>query len=120
MLKPFSLIFFVAVFLWLGSIVITSDPSTRINRTCEPVNIVGGLSVSVTMLANSGMAPSVQHFFDSFNYGCRYTVWRQFFEQDWIASQAEQIKSGAAETLDQVQSGQVELLQVPILKEATQ
>lgn len=76
----FSLLFIVFA-LW---VVIAPNGEARINRTCEPVNWAGSLSVSVGQLIFPNNQNSVQNFFDKGNYSCRFIVWRLIYEGRYL------------------------------------
>lgn len=91
-LKPFSMLLFVMVMIWIGSIMITTDPMTRVGRACEPVNQAGVFSTSIAALASPGMPPVVKAWFDERTYECRFAVWRQFYEAEYMQD-SEHIKA---------------------------
>ncbi len=98
MLKPFSLIFFVLVMVWFGSIFITTDPQVRMDRSCVPVSIVDKAATSGMMLLNDGWATGTHKLFEEAHYGCRFIIWRMFYEEDWQkARQAQQAAQQAGE-----------------------
>lgn len=76
----FSLLFIVFA-LW---VVIAPGGEQRIIRTCEPVNWVGSLSVSIGQLIFPEHQDSVQDFFDRSNYSCRFVVWRLIYEDRYL------------------------------------
>lgn len=76
----FSLLFIVFA-LW---VVIAPTGENRIIRTCEPVNWVGSLSVSIGQLIFPEHQNSVQDFFDKGNYSCRFVVWRLIYEDRYL------------------------------------
>lgn len=84
MFKPFSLLFFVAVFTWIIRIFLTTDGAERIERTCTPVEIFGNASVSTTALVADQFTGNVQNVMNTWVYGCRYIVWRSFYEKDYL------------------------------------
>jgi hypothetical protein len=83
MLKPFSLIFFCLVLVWLGSIVVTSDPTERIDRSCSPLTIVDKAAVATALLLNEQLAAGTKRAMADWQYGCRFIVWKVFYEGDW-------------------------------------
>lgn len=84
MFKPFSLLFFVAVFTWIVRIFLTTDGSERIARTCEPVEIFGRVSISATALVADQFTGDMQQLMNTWVYGCRYMVWRSTYEEDYL------------------------------------
>jgi hypothetical protein len=96
MFKPFSLLFFVAVFVWVVRIFLTTDGSERIVRTCQPIDILGNVSISTTALLADGLTQPITNVMNSWVYGCRYIVWRSIYEDDYLKyTQAQQTTDGA-------------------------
>lgn len=89
MLKPFSMIFFIAVMVWIGGIFVTSDPRARIDRACLPVTFADSLLVAVVQVIHEPYAMGAHEMMLSIEYGCKFTVWKSFYE--------ERNKTGAAE-----------------------
>lgn len=83
MLKPFSLIFFILVMVWAGSILVTSDAHKRIDRTCIPVEYADIGATSAMTLVDQGWGDSTHRFFTRMHYGCRYVIWSMFYEREW-------------------------------------
>lgn len=83
MLKPFSLIFFVAVMVWLGSIFITTDPQERMDRSCVPVQVTDKAATAAMQLIDTGWGQATHQMFQNLHYGCRFVIWRVFYEDDW-------------------------------------
>jgi hypothetical protein len=88
--KPFSLIFFILVLAWLGSIFITSNPETRMDRTCVPIKYMDKAGTAGMQLFNADWGLPTHEFFEKVNYGCRFIVWRVFYADDWNKAQAQQ------------------------------
>lgn len=84
MFKPFSLLFFIAVFVWIVRIFITTEPGERIERTCQPVGIMGNLLVSGTALTADQFTGEMAGLMDSWEYGCRYMIWRSLYEKEYL------------------------------------
>lgn len=78
-------VLFVVFAVW---IVLAQGSTARIERACEPVNWIGNIAVSITALsgANTKNQDSVQGVINQFNYGCRYSIWRLFFEKEYLQS----------------------------------
>jgi hypothetical protein len=87
MLKPFSLIFFVVVMVWLGSIFVSTDPQVRLERSCSPVVVMDRVGTSAMQVLHSSWGPPTHEFFGAIHYGCRYVVWSVFYEDDWRRAQ---------------------------------
>lgn len=84
MMKPFGTAFFLLVMLWVGSILITTEPRERIGRTCAPIGWVGKFSASVMHLASADLVTDTEDFFQNRSNNCEYVVWRQFYEDDYM------------------------------------
>lgn len=81
MLKPFSMIFFILVMVWAGSIFVSSNATTRIERSCAPVAYIDKMVVAVVQLVHEPYALPTHELMLRLEHGCRYTVWKTFYEQ---------------------------------------
>lgn len=81
MLKPFSLIFFMLVMIWTGSIFLTSSPSARVERACVPVTVADKVVVAIVQLLHEPWAFDAHQGMLNFEYGCQFTVWKTFYEE---------------------------------------
>lgn len=90
MLKPFSLIFFIAVMVWMGGIFVSTDPQVRMDRTCAPVEYMDKAGSGAMQLIDPGWGHATHIFFENMQYGCRFVVWRVFYEEDWKRAQQQQ------------------------------
>lgn len=72
----------MAWLLWLG---IVTSPKERMERACAPVVWTGKIGVSMAMLADTSerAAKTTSEWFEGANYGCQFTLWRLFYEDDW-------------------------------------
>lgn len=82
-------------------VVMAANNAERIDRVCRPVTWLGNISVSLTSLVSDGNADAVQGTFNRLNYGCRFTVWRLFFEKSYLKA----MKDGKAKPGAQSQGG---------------
>lgn len=80
MLKPFSMIFFILVMVWTGAIFLTSSPATRIERACVPATVADKIVVAIVQLAYEPWALDAHQMMLNVEYGCKYTVWKTFYE----------------------------------------
>jgi len=80
----------ILMVLWIGWIVLATSQEERIGRFCQPVIWTGNVATSLTALTVSKYQGNVEEAFDSFDYGCRYSVWRLFYEEQWLEHQEEQ------------------------------
>lgn len=97
-LKPFSLIFFVAVMVWVGSIMLTTKPEARMDRGCFPVELVDRTLTSGVMVVNASWAPGAHDLFQGWTNACKFMVWKIFYEGDWLAQQGLQAPPGGLGT----------------------
>lgn len=98
MLRPFSMIFFIAVMVWVGGIFITSDPRTRIDRACLPVTYADSMLVAVVQVIHEPYAMGAHQMMLAFEYGCKFTVWKMFYEKHDLDSKVEHIKAVTSQT----------------------
>jgi len=87
MLKPFSLIFFILVMAWIGAIFVSSDPQVRMDRTCVPVEYMDKAGTGGMQLVDPVWGQATHKFFENMQYGCRFVVWRVFYEDEWKKAQ---------------------------------
>lgn len=80
MLKPFSMIFFILVMVWTGAIFLTSSAATRIERACVPATVADKIVVAIVQLAYEPWAMDAHQMMLNLEYGCKYTVWKTFYE----------------------------------------
>lgn len=80
MLKPFGMIFFVVVMVWFGAIFVTSNPSSRIERTCIPISLMDRVVVATVQLLHEPWAADAHIYMKNFEYGCQFTIWKTFYE----------------------------------------
>ena len=90
------MIFFIAVMVWIGGIFVTSDPRTRIDRACVPVTFADSLLVAVVQVIHEPYAMGAHGMMLSVEYGCKFTVWKTFYEEREVAGQVEQPQNTAA------------------------
>lgn len=92
-LKPFSMIFFIAVMVWVGGIFITSEPRTRIDRACLPVTYADNMIIAVVQVIHEPYAMGAHQMMLAVEYGCKFTVWKTFYEKRELESRVEQTTS---------------------------
>jgi hypothetical protein len=88
--KEFWGLLLLAFVAW---VFIAATPQQRIENVCRPVGWGGNATTSLTALTLPAHQQSVQRWFDKFEYGCRFTVWRLFFQDaynKWLEAQAQQ------------------------------
>lgn len=84
-----------ALLVWVAWIVLATGHDERIERTCQPVLWVGNVFTSLVALTASDYQDTVEGAFESADYGCRYTVWRLVYEDDYLkAVEAEESANG--------------------------
>ena len=84
--KEFWGLVFLGFVAW---VILASNPQVRMARACEPIVWTGNVAASLTAFASSGGAASVQKWGDKFDYGCRYTLWRLFYQTAYNKSMAQ-------------------------------
>lgn len=82
--------FAIAFAIYLAWILIVPNPQERINRSCQPILWVGNVFESIGLLVNERYATSMKSTTDSMDYGCRYTVWRFFYEEDYLKAKEKE------------------------------
>lgn len=85
MFKPFALFFFVLTLVWAGSIVVTTDPHTRLHRAALPIALFGKGTVAIVVQVEPEWASSTYNFFLSAEHGFKYMLWSVFYEDEWRA-----------------------------------
>lgn len=97
MFKPFSIAFFVLAFVWFGSILITTNPQSRMDRSCVPVTLMDKVASAGMQVLNDPWGESTHKFFERTHYACRYVVWKTFYEEDWNRAQShdQDLQQGA-------------------------
>jgi hypothetical protein len=84
--------FLISIFIgmWVIAIFVVTSPKERLERACGPVGWTGKFGTSLAMLMDDSekTVKSTQEFFDSATYGCQFTLWRVFYEEDWKKEQA--------------------------------
>ena len=82
--KPIAGIVVMAAFLYGVTILLTSDPVERINRTCAPVfQWPQRLFVAGAQIFDKGAVPGIEAKFSHGNQICREFVWNTFYEQEF-------------------------------------
>jgi hypothetical protein len=79
--------FFVACVAWFVAIFASTDPQVRMDRTCLPVEYSGRVGTSSMMLIKADWAAPTHEFFEGVNYGCKFVLWRMFYEESWNSAQ---------------------------------
>lgn len=88
----FSMLLIMLSIVFIAWIFIPGEPSERTNRACSPVLWAGKVVVSGTDLINQDYSPPTTRFFEEANYSCRYMVWKTFYYESWVESQAEEAR----------------------------
>ena len=69
--------------VWFGSILVTTDPERRMERTCVPMAFAEKAATAGMVLIDDEWAQSTHELFTKWHYGCKFIVWRMFYEEDW-------------------------------------
>jgi len=91
--KEFWGLLFLGFVVW---IFMAGDGSTRINRGCRPIAWGGNVVVSLTALALPSQQAGVKRWVDKVEYGCRYSAWRLFYQDDYNRVLEKQQAAGAS------------------------
>ncbi len=83
--------------VWIGGIFVTSDPRARIDRTCLPVTFADSLLVAVVQVIHEPYAMGAHEMMLSVEYGCKFTVWKTFYEEREAAGQVKQPQNTASQ-----------------------
>lgn len=85
--------------VWFIGIFIVTSPADRMEKACAPVTWMGSIATSMSMLFNvdDKTIAKTRSMFQSGTYGCMFTVWRLFYEDEWKAEQAAAAKRKAEE-----------------------
>jgi hypothetical protein len=84
--KEFWGLLFLGFVFW---IIAASSPQARIENGCRPVGWSGNVVTSLSALVLPAQQATVQSWFDKLEYGCRYLVWRLFYQEaynTWVKS----------------------------------
>lgn len=80
--KEFWGLLFLAFVAW---ILIATTPARRIENACAPVGWGGNVITSLSALVLPKQQGTIQGWFDKLEYGCRYTTWRLFYQDEYNA-----------------------------------
>lgn len=72
----------------VGWIFLPGHPNDRIDHACRPIGWTGNVVTSVSSLVLPNHQQTVQGWFDKFEYGCEYTIWRLIYQDDYNKEQA--------------------------------
>ena len=89
MFKPFALAFFVAFFVWIGSIVVSTDPQERLHRAATPIALLGKATVALAVQVDPDWATPTYNLFLKMEYGFKYMLWSVFYEDEWRSGQPQ-------------------------------
>lgn len=90
--KPIAGIVVMAAFLYGVTILLTSDPATRIDRTCAPIfQWPQRLFVAGAKIFDKEAIPGIEAKFGHGNQICREFVWNTFYAQEFERLQ-QQVK----------------------------
>lgn len=78
--KEFWGLLFLGFVFW---VFVAGGGNTRIERGCRPIAWGGNVVVSLTALALPSQQSGVKSWVDKAEYGCRYTTWRLFYQDEY-------------------------------------
>jgi hypothetical protein len=81
--------------IFVGWIFIPGHPTTRIEHACRPIGWGGNVVTSLTSLVLPAQQSTTQNWFDKFEYGCQYTVWRLIYQDEYNKHLAAQTGKSA-------------------------
>lgn len=84
----FSHITGILLVVYIGWIFIAGEPTVRMDRACRPVEWTGNMAVSLAALTYPSGQRKTQLAFENMDYGCEYSLWRLFYESDYLKNQA--------------------------------
>lgn len=87
--KEFWGLVFLAFVVW---VFVAGTPQSRIENACRPIGWVGNATTSMAALTFPAHQAAAQRWFDKFEYGCRFMIWRLFYQDaynKWLASQTQ-------------------------------
>ena len=64
-------------------IMMASDPYSRFERACAPVDWLGNVSTSFVALSFGDDGKGTADWFAKASYGCQWSIWRLFYEDEW-------------------------------------
>lgn len=71
-------------------IAFSINPGERLERACKPFAWTGSVVTSATTLMAPSYQQSMKRWWDKFDYGCQYSLWRLFYQDDYNKALAEQ------------------------------
>lgn len=74
----------ILFFIFMAYILLATTPMARIERACMPVVWTGNVTESVALLLSPRYAKSTERWFQKTDYGCRYVIWRFFYEEEYL------------------------------------
>lgn len=83
MSKPFELIFFISVMVWVGFIAVADGPRNRIDMVCRPVELGGRMAGSVASISSASAERKTRDFFENRTKECRMVIFKQFYEETY-------------------------------------
>lgn len=87
--KEFWGLLFLGFVFW---VILAANPTQRIENVCRPIGWTGNVVTSASALVMPAQQATIQGGFDKVEYGCRYTVWRLFYQDaynQWLNSSGE-------------------------------
>lgn len=97
MFKPFSFLFFVAVMVWIGSILITTEPQSRMGRACVPISATGVAVEAAMGLVNQEWGAATASVFQTWDFGCKHVIWSVFYKDDYMRNHQLQLEIEASQ-----------------------
>ncbi|MCC5609610.1 hypothetical protein LC612_23240 [Nostoc sp. CHAB 5834] len=102
--KEFWGLIFLGFVFW---VIAATTPNGRIENACRPVAWTGNVITSLSALVLPKQQATVQGWFNSLEYGCQYTSWRLFYQDEYNKWKAAQGVTAPAATLQSLKDSGV-------------
>mgnify|MGYP005847285927 CR=1 FL=1 len=87
---------FVVFMIW---IFISTNSSQRMERACKPIEWTGSVVTSLTSLVVPAWEIKTENVFIKGAYMCHFTLWRFFYEKEYLKELAEKEKEKQGENV---------------------
>lgn len=71
--------------VFVGWVFLAGTPQGRIQNVCRPIGWTGNVVVSLSALVVPDQQSRLQGYFKQFEYGCQFTTWRLFYQEEYNA-----------------------------------
>ena len=84
-MSKFGELFFGLILLFFGWIFMGNSSTEKLSRGCRPLAWMGNVFTSTAEISFPTTSAGVQDWFARLDYGCQYTFWRLFYEDEYKA-----------------------------------